>query len=67
MPPTIISRKASNWVDRGEPPDAALRRVLAYFFERNDPTYEPWLEEQANTIVGMVAEELAEFERDGSS
>ena len=60
MKPTIISRKASNWVDRGEPPNATLRRVLAYFFERNDPTYEAWLEEHANTIIGMVAADATE-------
>jgi len=42
--PTIIFRNASNWVDRGEPPNATLRRVLAHFFERHDPADEPWLE-----------------------
>ena len=39
--PTIISRKASNWVDRGEPALPTLCRVLAYFFERHDPAREP--------------------------
>ena len=60
MKPTIIYKKASNWVDRGEPANATLRRVLAYFFERNDPDYESWLEEHANIIVGMVAADATE-------
>ena len=60
MKPTIIYKKASNWVDRGEPANATLRRVLAYFFERNDPEYEAWLEEHANIIVGMVAADATE-------
>jgi len=55
MPPTIISRHASNWVDRGEPANATLRRVLAHFFERFDPADEPLLEEHAVTVLGMVA------------
>lgn len=55
MKPTIISKKADNWVDRGEPPIPVLRRALAHFFERLDPAHEPWLDEHANIIVGMVA------------
>ena len=58
--PTIISRKASNWVDRGEPPIPTLRRVLAFFFERHAPTDEPWLDEHATVILGMVAADATE-------
>lgn len=36
MPATIISKKASSWVDRGESPVPTLRRVLARVFERYD-------------------------------
>jgi hypothetical protein len=61
MPPTIISRKAGNWVDRGETANATLRRVLAYFFERNDPADEPWLEQHALTVFGMVAADATEI------
>ena len=61
MPPTIISRKAGNWVDRGEPPNPTLRRVLAHFFERLDPVDEPWLEEHALTVLGMVAADATEI------
>src|SRR6478752_4707287 len=59
--PTLISKNAGNWVDRGEPPNPTLRRVLAYFFERLEPTDEPWLEEHALIIVGMVAADATEI------
>jgi len=36
MQPTIISKKASNWVDRGEPAVPVLRRVLAFYFDRHE-------------------------------
>ena len=60
MPPTIISKKASNWVDRGEPPNPTMRRVLAHFFERLDVSDEPWLDEHAQTVIGMVAADATE-------
>jgi hypothetical protein len=60
VPPTIISRKASNWVDRGEPPNPTLRRVLAHFFERLDPADEAWVEEHALIVLGMVAADATE-------
>jgi hypothetical protein len=60
MSPTIIYKKASNWVDRGEPPHATLRRVLAHFFERRASEDAPWLDEQANIVLGMVAADATE-------
>lgn len=60
MKPTIISRKASNWVDRGEPALPTLRRVLAYCFERHAPDDQPWLDEHAQTVLGMVAADATE-------
>lgn len=60
MKPTLLSPKAGNWVDRGDPPNATLRRVLAFFFERHDPSDVPWLEEHANIILGMVAADATE-------
>jgi len=60
VPPTIISKKASNWVDRGEPPNATLLRVLAHFFERLHPADEPWLEEHVLIVLGMVAADATE-------
>jgi hypothetical protein len=60
VPPTIISQKAANWVDRGEPPNPTLRRVLAHFFERFDPADESWLEEHVLIVLGMVAADATE-------
>ena len=60
MKPTIVSRKASNWVDRGESAVPTLRRVLAHFFERFAPEDESWLDAHANTILGMVAADATE-------
>jgi hypothetical protein len=60
MPPTIISKKASNWVDRGASPIPTLQRVLAHFFERFMADDGPWLEEHATTILGMVAADATE-------
>ena len=61
MPPTIIYKKAANWVDRGESPIPTLRAVLAHFFGRFDPADRPWLDEHAATIVGMVAADATEI------
>ena len=60
MKPTIISKKASNWVDRGEPALPTLRRVLAHFFERFTPEDQEWLDGHAQTILGMVAADATE-------
>jgi hypothetical protein len=60
VPPTIIYRKAANWVDRGESPIPTMRRVLAHFFDRFDPSDEPWLDAHAATIVGMVEADATE-------
>jgi len=60
LKPTIISRKAGNWVDRGESPNPVLRRVLGFFFERRDPADDPWLDVHAQNILGMVAADATE-------
>jgi hypothetical protein len=52
--PTIISRKADNWVDRGEPAGPKLASVLAHLFDRHAESDVSWLREQATTILGMV-------------
>ena len=61
MRPTIISKNASNWVDRGEPPNATLRRILAHFFERRDPADEAWLDEHVLIVLGMVDADATEI------
>jgi hypothetical protein len=60
MPPTIISKKASNWVDRGEPPHATIERVLARFLDQNPTGDATWFRQQSDTIVGMVAADATE-------
>ena len=60
MPPTITSRKASNWVDRGEPAGPTLRRFLAALFERDVDTDARWLGEHAEIVAGMVAADATE-------
>lgn len=76
MPPTIISKKASNWVDRGEPAIPRMRQLLAFLFGRRDAGDVPWLEEHAQIILGMVAADatdvhirgyLRSLEREGES
>jgi hypothetical protein len=60
MPHTIISKKASNWVDRGHPPHQTIERVLGRLLDRN-PIDEPtWFRQQSETIVGMVAADAGE-------
>ncbi len=58
--PTLIWKKASNWVDRGDPPAKNMRRVLAHLFDRFDAASEPWLDEIALTILGMVEADSTE-------
>lgn len=60
MPPTIISRKASNWVDRGEAPHATIERVLGRLLDRAPQTAPAWFRAQSQSIVGMVAADATE-------
>ena len=47
-------------MDRGESPLPKLQRALAHFFERHAREDEPWLDEQANIVLGMVAADATE-------
>ena len=49
-----------NWVDRGEPADAALIRVLGHYLERPIAPPDPVLAEAATIVIGMVAAHAAE-------
>ena len=60
MPPTITSRKASNWVDRGEPPGPTLRRLVGALFHRDLDSDAQWLGEHAEIVLGMVAADATE-------
>ncbi len=55
-PVVPLSRKsASSWVDRGESAIPKLRLSLAHYFERFDIAAEPFLDEHATFVYGMVA------------
>jgi hypothetical protein len=58
--PSIISRKAGNWVDRGEPPGPTLRRFLAALITKDPDADVRWLGEHADTVIGMVAADATE-------
>ena len=60
MPPTIISKKASNWVDRGEAPSATITRVLARFLNENSANRPEWFREHTEIIRAMVAADATE-------
>jgi hypothetical protein len=60
MKPTIISRHASNWVDRGESAIPTLSRVIGHFFNRPPVDHREWLAPHANTILGMVEADATE-------
>ena len=62
MPPTLISRKSNNWVDRGEAPDGTLRRVLAYHFGKHGVDDLVWLQERAMAVLAMVQADANEVE-----
>ncbi len=58
--PILSTSKAGNWVDRGEPPEPTLRRILAFYFGRHDAADEPWLAEHATAIRGLVEADATE-------
>jgi hypothetical protein len=55
MPESLISEKASNWVDRGAPAGPVIARVLGFFFDRHGPEDHDWLALAAEDVIGMVA------------
>ncbi len=61
MRPTIVSRKAGNWVDRGESPLPVLTRILAHYFDKHDAADLPWLEDLTRDVFGMVAADATEI------
>lgn len=58
--PTLISLKASNWVDRGESPVPTVRRILAHFFDLHSDAPKHDLDAIAETVIGMVAADATE-------
>ncbi len=58
----MISDKASNWVDRGEPPEPTLRRVLASYRHLDPETRGAELQEYATQIRGMAEADATEIQ-----
>lgn len=61
----MISSKASNWVDRGEPPEPTLARVLASYLELDLATNTTQLQEYAGTVRGMAEADATEVQISG--
>jgi hypothetical protein len=61
----MINPKASNWVDRGEPPEPTLRRVLASYLELEPSAFEPQLGEYAAALRGMAEADATEVQLAG--
>jgi hypothetical protein len=56
----MINTKASNWVDRGEPPEPTLTRVLASYLELEPASNETRLREYAGAVRGMAEADATE-------
>jgi len=50
----MINSRASNWVDRGEPPEPTLSRVLASYLDLSPTQHAVLLGEYARTFRGMA-------------
>jgi hypothetical protein len=58
----MISGKASNWVDRGEPPEPTLRRVLASYLHLDPDSCGDELQEYATQVRGMAEADSTEVQ-----
>ena len=58
----MLHPKASNSVDRGEPAEAHLARVLAHFLDRDPVRDAGWLHTEAVTVLVMVAADSSEIQ-----
>ncbi len=58
------SENASNWVDRGAPPEAKLGHVLAHYLGQPDLGSAPphWFDQAVLDVIGMVAADASEVE-----
>ena len=56
----MINTKASNWVDRGEPPEPTLTRVLASYLQLEPSANEARLREYAGAVRGMAEADATE-------
>lgn len=60
MSSSLISASASNWVNRGEPADATMGRMLAYFLDQSSTAAASTLAEHATILSGMVEADSTE-------
>lgn len=58
----MISANASNWVNRGEPAERKLTRVLRHFLEYDPAASDLQLGEYAGVLEGMVAADASEVQ-----
>ena|SRR5689334_6474059 len=58
----MINAKASNWVDRGEPPEPTLSRILASYLELDSAAHTSQLLEYATTARGMAEADATEVQ-----
>jgi hypothetical protein len=58
----MISERASNWVDRGEPAEPKIAKSLRHFFGFDVQVDDAALLEYAVTVVGMVAADASEVQ-----
>jgi hypothetical protein len=56
----LTDASASNWVDRGQPPDPELTRVLAYYVGQDPKAPEAALRPHVDAIRGMVEADSTE-------
>jgi hypothetical protein len=58
----MTNPQASNWVDRGLPPERKLARCLAAYLGQEVAGSEVALAQQANTLAAMVAADASEVQ-----
>lgn len=58
----MISEKASNWVDRGEPAEPRIAKALRHFLGFDAAVEDATLLEYAGILVGMVAADASEVQ-----
>jgi hypothetical protein len=61
----MISRKASNWVDRGEAPDGVVQRVLSSYLHLDSVASADQLQEYVRAVLGMVQADATEVQLGG--
>jgi hypothetical protein len=61
----LTSSTASNWVDRGQPPEPELGRVLSYYLDLGPEPLEPRLRPHVEAIRGMVEADATEVQLAG--